>query len=334
MEHFTLSEIRLFSFSYAPSGWAVCDGSLLPIALNQSLYTLLGNRFGGDGSRTFALPDLRGRVVVGSGNGYSSFSKGGENSHALTASELPKHSHQAIASTHGVDSNTPANHFWAADTAYRTESTGQMNDTALEATGKGLPHDNLSPFVSLNYCIAIAGINPTLDYHSVEGSVGSISVFSNVVQEGNWMVCDGRLLPIGPFVDLYSAIGTTYGGDGERTFAIPDLRGRAAVAAGHPSWLSAYSLGEKAGQEKVTLTKSQMPVHSHHPLASLDANSQQPEKMTWGVQNLRPAPNVFATEKGDGAVMHEHAIGETGGDAPHNNMMAYQTMQYMIRAHH
>src|SRR4249919_3338514 len=115
-----LSEIRLFSFVFAPKGWALCDGQLLPINQNQGLFSLLGTTFGGDGRVNFALPDLRGRVPIHVGNGHTLGERGGEQSHTLSIAELPAHSHVVAASTAATGGAASPNgrYLGGADNAY------------------------------------------------------------------------------------------------------------------------------------------------------------------------------------------------------------------------
>src|SRR5437773_11288070 len=110
-----LSEARIFSFNFAPPGWAQCNGQLLPINLNLALFSLLGNTFGGDGRVNFALPDLRGRVPMHDGGGFILGQRGGETTHTISISEMPAHTHQARASADGPTVSPPTNNFWASN---------------------------------------------------------------------------------------------------------------------------------------------------------------------------------------------------------------------------
>ena len=109
-----LSEIRIFSFNFAPRGWALCNGQLLPINQNQALFSLLGTTFGGDGRVNFALPDLRGRTPIHVGNGHTLGERGGEQAHTLSISELPEHTHLPAASSQPGDRHDPTGAVWAA----------------------------------------------------------------------------------------------------------------------------------------------------------------------------------------------------------------------------
>jgi len=159
-----LSEIRLFSFVYAPQGWALCNGQLLPINQNQALFSLLGTTFGGNGQTTFALPDLRSRVPIHVGNGHTLGELGGEQAHTLSIAELPTHTHAVNASTTatgGVD-NPAGNVLGSANNLYHAPaSLTTMNPGTITNTGGSQAHLNMQPFLTLNFCIALIGIFPS-----------------------------------------------------------------------------------------------------------------------------------------------------------------------------
>lgn len=173
-----LGEIRLFSFDYAPRGWALCNGATLPIQQNQALYSLLGTTFGGDGKTNFCLPDLRGRVPMPPGtnpvcgNKVANGKTGGDETVALTTAQLPAHTHQALANGANADAAMPvtpaAGYMWAeADlpdstlqNAYAPSSNAMMDPTAVSISGGGQAHDNMQPYLAVNYCIAITGYYP------------------------------------------------------------------------------------------------------------------------------------------------------------------------------
>lgn len=161
-----LGEIRLFAGSFAPAGWAACDGQLLPINGNEALYALLGVRYGGDGASTFALPDLRGRWAVGRRDANLG-ETGGAESVTLTAQQLPVHTHAAYASAAAATRTAPA--VWAsvAAPAYLPGDPVTAGQTlagdALAPVGAGLPHENLPPFLGMIHIIATAGLYPTRD---------------------------------------------------------------------------------------------------------------------------------------------------------------------------
>lgn len=160
-----MSELRVFSFNFAPRGWAQCNGQFLPINQNQALFALLGTTYGGNGQTTFALPNLRGQVPIHQGNGFSLGQTGGQESHTVTLSEMPTHLHQLQASSLTTDGvPTAANDVLGqALNLYRppTGSLTTMEPSSVSSVGGSQPHANLQPYLVLNICIALTGIFPS-----------------------------------------------------------------------------------------------------------------------------------------------------------------------------
>ena len=158
-----LGSIMMVSFSFPPKGWALCNGQLLPINQNQALFSLLGTTYGGDGRVNFALPDLQARIPIHAGNGFTLGQRGGETAHTLTLTELPQHSHALIASSNSADQNSAANNYVASSGSSRFATTvnGTLLSTALSNAGGSQPHENESPFLVINFVIALQGIFPT-----------------------------------------------------------------------------------------------------------------------------------------------------------------------------
>ena len=169
-----VAEIRIFPFNFAPKGWAFCDGQILPISQNTALFSLLGTVYGGDGKSTFALPDLQGSVPMhpGQGPGLSLFDLGqigGSETITLLQSEMPAHAHGVGRALNDAgNSITPVNSVWAQSAAgrggaalYKEGSpTGPVNNQSLNIAGGGLPHNNMQPYLTLNFCIALQGVFP------------------------------------------------------------------------------------------------------------------------------------------------------------------------------
>jgi microcystin-dependent protein len=158
-----VSEIRIVSFNFPPKGWAMCNGQTLSIQQNSALFSLLGTTYGGNGVTTFQLPNLQARIPLHMGNGFSLGAFGGEEYHTLSVAEMPFHNHTpAAASVANVAS--PAGAVWA-DSGRQIYSTAvadtAMSNSALEAQGGGQPHENESPYLVLNFIIALVGIFPT-----------------------------------------------------------------------------------------------------------------------------------------------------------------------------
>lgn len=158
-----LGEIRIVSFNFPPKGWALCNGQFLPINQNQGLFSLLGTTYGGNGQTTFALPDLRGRAPFHMGSGFTQGQTGGEIAHTLTISEMPAHLHFANAATSDGDVPTPAgNMLGAFNNAYGAPAAlTPLNAASLSNVGGSQAHNNMSPFLVLNYVIALQGIFPS-----------------------------------------------------------------------------------------------------------------------------------------------------------------------------
>jgi microcystin-dependent protein len=167
-----LGEIRFVGFNFAPKGWSLCDGSVLPINQNQALFSLLGTSFGGDGKSTFALPDMRGRVPVGTGQGPSLSNRtigdqGGAETVALTLAQMPKHRHALRAASGSANSKAPSGNVLANSSSaaiYSTQAAGvSLDATSLTTQGSGQAHENMPPFLGMTCIIALQGIFPSRD---------------------------------------------------------------------------------------------------------------------------------------------------------------------------
>lgn len=169
-----LAEIRIFPFQFAPTGWAFCDGQILPLSQNTALFSLLGTTYGGDGKSTFALPDLQGSAPMHPGQGpglslYDLGQVGGTPFVTLIQSEIPAHVHNVgMANASNGDSLTPVNCTWAAvpfgrgflNSYHSAPATAKMLATAILPAGGSLPHNNMQPYLTLNFCIALQGVFP------------------------------------------------------------------------------------------------------------------------------------------------------------------------------
>ncbi len=160
-----LSEVKIFSFSFAPRGWALCNGQLLPINQNQALFSLLGTTYGGDGRVNFALPNLQGRVPIHVGTGHTLGQVGGEQAHTLSIPEMPAHQHPVNATTSTADQQYPSSAgYWAAGSAFagfHQTVNSQMDPATVSQKGGSQAHSNMQPYLTLNYCIALQGIFPS-----------------------------------------------------------------------------------------------------------------------------------------------------------------------------
>ena len=161
-----LSEIRVMSFGYAPRGWAECNGQLLPINQNQALFSLLGTTYGGNGQTTFALPNLQARTPVHAGAGFALGQAGGEPAHTLVAAEMPQHTHTFAASTSATGGTATPNNAYlgGGNNVYAAANAGTttpLTAASIASVGSGQPHQNMQPFLALNFCIALQGIFPS-----------------------------------------------------------------------------------------------------------------------------------------------------------------------------
>lgn len=159
-----IGEIRMFPGNFAPLGWAICDGTLLAISQNSALFQLIGTTYGGDGQNTFALPDLRSRVPVHQGAGFVQGQSAGAESVTLTVSQIPAHTHVALASSAAGASQDPTGGVWANWTGSQYSDQGanaSMSPAAITSAGGSQPHDNMPPFLAINFIISLFGIFPS-----------------------------------------------------------------------------------------------------------------------------------------------------------------------------
>lgn len=159
-----VGEIRMFAGNFAPAGWMFCEGQLLPISENETLFQLIGTTYGGDGESTFALPDLRGRLPIHQGNGVILAETGGAEEITLTIQQIPAHSHPMLATNDIPVQSNPANNLLgqAAVKFYRAGAPSvQLNPQAISATGGSQPHTNFQPYLCVNFIISLFGLFPS-----------------------------------------------------------------------------------------------------------------------------------------------------------------------------
>jgi microcystin-dependent protein len=311
----------------------MCDGAELEIAGNEDLYATIGTAYGGDGETTFALPDLRGRAPLHRGqrpgsSAYALGAKGGVEGVALTVQQLPAHTHGFQASSNPGASSNPAGHVMATTGAARlfreATPTALLAAVAVAAVGASDSHENRMPFVAINYVVATGP-----DATSGDGPfVGEIRLASFDTVPAGWARCDGQLLPIEQNPVLFSVVSTMYGGDGESTFALPDVRGSVVIGSG-PGDTSEYFQGTAGGAAGVALDASELPAHAHRVRANLgDADLQGP-----GPTNAlaRAELPCYQTNASTGIVtMGSATIAPAGSGASHNNRQPFITLSYLI----
>ncbi len=166
-----VGEIRMFGGSFAPAGWAMCQGQLMPISQNDTLFTLIGTTYGGDGQETFALPDLQGRVPIHAGQGpgisqtYQLGEKGGVESVTLSTQQIPQHNHAFLVNSAIGTQNSPSNNFMAAPTSGKAYIAGTpdkfMAATIASIVGGSQPHENMQPYLCITFILSLFGVFPT-----------------------------------------------------------------------------------------------------------------------------------------------------------------------------
>lgn len=323
-----VGEVRMFAGSYVPNGWLPCDGATYPVNQHAALFTTLGTSWGGNGTSNFRVPDLRGRTPlgVGAGNGLSPRQLGdvgGTETETLHPTQMPAHLHPLRASAAQATETAPGGHASgvAPDaTPYRPGVGGFLSPLALGMVGQGQPHENRSPVVGLTFGICRDGVFPGGGGDDFDTTIGEVRLMAGVRQSDHWLECDGRLLAVNDYTALFTVLGTSYGGNGVNTFALPDLRGRVPVHVG-PSHMQ----GQYAGQEQVTLAGAHLPQHSHTAHGtSARATAGSPVGQLWA-----------ATDRARYAASAQVTATTTtisGSSLPHNNMPPFAALRFVIAA--
>jgi microcystin-dependent protein len=159
-----IGEIRMFAGNFAPNGWMLCQGQVLPISQYDTLFQLIGTTYGGDGHTTFALPDLQGRIPVHPGPGFTLGEKTGTETVTLNLNQLPAHTHTATGQSGAGDQGSPAGNTWAQSTLNQFSNAAAdatMNPASIQAAGGSQPHENRMPYLAINFIIALFGVFPT-----------------------------------------------------------------------------------------------------------------------------------------------------------------------------
>jgi microcystin-dependent protein len=321
------------AFPGSLTGYIPCDGRLLPIIGNSHIFALLGTRYGGDGTTNFALPDLRGRAPrhVSSVNPIGT-AKGKEVA-TLDATQLPAHTHEVQAAHGWALQADPKDNLLAAanprgvDIYSYVGSLTPLDSAVISSTGSGQPHDNIQPYLAMNYLIAVQGTYPsrTGKMDVWEGFLGEIRLFASHQIPPEWIPCDGQLLDSASNQALYSLIGNTYGSPQGTFFRIPELRGRLILGAGSGPGLSPYKHGQRGGSEGVALTEAQMPAHNH----IANSNSLVPISGDPTGKLISDQAQVFNSQPNNTSLAPA-TLKTTGNHVPHNNMMPFLTLTYCI----
>jgi microcystin-dependent protein len=347
-----IGQIKIFAFSYAPQNWALCQGQLLPISQNTALFMLLGNVYGGNGTTNFALPDLQG-IPVGAGqapggSNYQRGESGGDAAVTLTPHQLPSHNHAFSTVADMANNATPGGYqpAWSWKQAENDlvidmyaeppTPTTALAQNAIATSGSGRPHNNLQPYVTLNFSIATAGVWPQPDGPPAPAGqpfTGEIAICAFGNPPAGWKLCEGQVSPIAQNQQLFSLIGTTYGGDA-RNFALPDLRGRVPLNVG-----ANFAIGQRGGEEAHLLSEAEMPAHSHALMANATSQHVGPQAAAvtvWGTSSGKQLPfktpftaNLYNTAAAN-AQLAGASIGGAGGGQPHPNMMPSLALSFCI----
>lgn len=330
-----LAEIRLLPYQFVPQGWLPCDGRQLAITDYPTLYQVIGTVYGGDGSTTFALPDLRGRSAVHPGAGIAHASSGGSATHTLTTAELPQHTHTIRGTSAPGDVAEPGGASFATTDRphYGTANQVALPEGALVSQGTtGQPHENMPPYLVLTYAICVAGMLPAgaPDYPPL---LGEVRMFAGGFAPEGWAACDGQTIPLMQNQALFSLLGVTYGGDGVTTFGLPDLRGASPVHAGRSTSGTTYVPGQRGGAASVVLTQAQMPQHTHilrAAPAGTRGTTGNPSDASFAVAQQGRARELLYRRDGVADVAMSAAVGAAGGGQPHPNRSPYLAITMII----
>lgn len=321
-----IGEIRMIASNFAPDGWAFCDGQLLPISENDTLFTLIGTTYGGDGEETFALPNLQSRIPLHSGNGFTLAETGGAEEITLTVNQIPNHAHAVSVSSKFGSTNSPEGTVPARSTLNQftddsaSKESPMGNAATINPTGGSQPHTNLQPYLAIRFIISLYGVFPSTNSGGdAEPYMGEMRWVAFGFAPKGWATCDGQLLPINVNQALFSILGTTYGGDGRVNFALPDLRGRAPIHVG-----SGHTLGERGGEQTHTLSNAEMPQHSH----ALSA-SRNPADLKIAKNNIFSVTSTSSYAfVPDNATLP--AMTSVGGSQAHLNMQPFLCLNAII----
>lgn len=321
-----VGEVRMFAGNFAPAGWEFCSGQLLPISENETLFNLIGTTYGGDGQSTFALPDLRSRVPLHQGNGFILAESGGVENVTLTVNQIPAHAHTAAVSSKFGSTNSPEGTVVARSTLNQfTDSVvtkGSMGTaSSIGNSGGSQPHSNVQPYLTINYIISLFGIFPSQGSSS-DGTQPYLTevrwVAFSFAPSGN-ALCNGQLLPINQNQAVFSLLGTTYGGNGQTNFGLPNLQGKVPIHVGN-----GHTLGETGGEQAHTLSISELPAHPH----SLNANGNPATSPT-------ALGNTFGVTSTSSYTFVPDSVSDTvmtnvGGSQAHLNMQPYISLTAII----
>jgi microcystin-dependent protein len=331
-----LGEIRMFAGTFVPRGWLLCDGSVRKIDDYETLHMVIQTTYGGDGTKTFALPDFRGRAPMHDFDDIAG--QDGAESVALTVEQLPAHTHE-LSGSHEPGTVPDPDARVLARTGPSPPSVGlyfeddpavEMAASSIAPTGGGKPHENRQPYVCFNFIICVEGDFPIPDggsYTAYDPIVGEVRAFGfQFAPRGGWERCDGQTLEVKGHTALFGVLGTSYGGDGVTTIAVPDLRNRVPLSSGKGPGLSDYKLGDSGGSWSVTLSEAQLPSHAH-PLKAVNSIGDTGHPSNASLARYAKAYQTNTTQNLT-AVMN--GLWGSGAGHGHNNMMPYLPLMFCI----
>lgn len=329
-----MGEIRMMAFPDQPLGWLHCDGGAL--LLEEELAVLVGDLYSHDASNP-TVPDLRARVPIHRSDVRQVGRPGGEEAHTLSPAELPPHTHAAMAAPVPGDDPSPSGRHWgvqSAGLAYAVIPDTSLRPDAVATAGLGMPHDNLPPYLALNCCVSRTGIFPaTMDQQPISDPfLGEVRLFAfKDFAPMGWAICDGTLLERNEQTEaLALLLGTRFGGDGITNFALPDLRGRALLAAGAGPGLTPRTVAERGGADAVVLTLADLPTHTHEVrVRGNGGGASSPENNVFGASQARALSAGYSSIPAV-VPMAAAAVGPSGGGQPHENMPPYLPVSFCI----
>lgn len=355
MYSYFIGEVRPFAGNTVPAGWLRCDGSAVSRTGQAALFGVIGTTFGADDEATFRLPDLRGRAVVGTGQGtglssYALAATGGQETVTLTEAQLPGHQHNLLgtlkATAAAANARVP---FGCAPAAQGADKYRKPEETPSETLASGIvvgqtnavganeAHNNMQASLAVNFYIASEGIRPQ-DYKAdpfpkIDATlpyIGQIQLVAFDFVPDMFVRCEGQVLAKASYPPAFSLLGHLYGGDGETTFGIPDLRSRLPCGRRPET-----TQGAKGGTETVALTLAQVPKHSHTFTGTLLAGYLGTGS---NPSYSYPAPSETRAEYSNAVAdidMAEQAVKGTTAPTPgtgeaHENRQPYLALHYLM----
>lgn len=310
-----IGEVMPWSGTYVPEGWLLCDGASYSTTKFPKLFEVIGQAYGGSGSQ-FAVPDLRGRMVLGA-SGQGRGKTGGAEVVALTVDQMPRHTH-ALRTGTGGDAPSAAGNFWSTESlASGQGSAGALLETAVDASGEGAAHDNMPPFLAMQWLIRASEelMDSNFAYY------GEIRMFAGSQPPAGWLPCHGQRLETEANAALFMTLQPAFAANATH-FNLPDLRARFVMGSSERQ--DHAKLGRRGGAATIALEARHVPWHSHPIKASSDPGGS-------GASGKVPAGSAGAPAwSGHPTSTTEGPIQPAGKSAPHENMPPYLTLDYLI----